>query len=621
MVVPRRAPVRPRVVSLDTHETLLLEDLIGSVAAKVNCGAIELVGERRTGKTMALAHLASLALGEQLGLVDDARSSDVQLSVANHFVVYTTCRSLGLTGLRYELAPWCRDDLIEYLLSTHPDRCASVMARVTSDDNEVLLEGKPELYCIVAEQMAANEAVPDIRAALRLGIAARAGDQQTLEDARFYSAAVLLGEHSLAQGRQQEMRDRGVSSELFGLLANRWVHILLTADRVASVLKRNAEHPFPTVKLPRALVAETARLARGDPEMLLCLRQLVEGSETQLMPMAASVLHVADPAWRPNRNRCSHLVGAYLSEAPWQGIDLHQANLQSADLRRADLQAANLEASRLSEANLRESRLGGARMASVLAFGADFSHADLSRAVLTDGRFAGAHFVRSILNGASAANADFRCANFECASLAAADLTGCDFRDALLRGADLRDSDLRNSNLSEQTLRQTLLTGANLASSDLSRCDLEFVELPRACFRDADLSNAWLTGSVIRGADFRNAQLRHAGLADIDWETADLRGADLRGCSFHLGSCRSGLVGSPYPCHGSRTGFYTDDYDDQTYKAPEEIRKANLCGADLRGTLIANVDFYLVDLRGAKYDSEQALHFRQCDAILSDRAM
>ena len=123
----------------------------------------------------------------------------------------------------------------------------------------------------------------------------------------------------------------------------------------------------------------------------------------------------------------------------------------------------------------------------------------------------------------------------------------------------------------------------------------------------------------MHGADFRNARLIHAGLADIDWERVDLRGADLRGCSFHLGSSRSGLVGSPYPGHGSRTGFYTNDYDDQSYKAPEAIRKANLCGADLRGASIADADFYLVDLRGARYDAEQAAHFRRCDAILVDR--
>ena len=43
------------------------------------------------------------------------------------------------------------------------------------------------------------------------------------------------------------------------------------------------------------------------------------------------------------------------------------------------------------------------------------------------------------------------------------------------------------------------------------------------------------------------------------------------------------MVGSTIPCEGSRTGFYTDDYNEQDYKSPEEIRKACLCGADLRG--------------------------------------
>jgi uncharacterized protein YjbI with pentapeptide repeats len=47
--------------------------------------------------------------------------------------------------------------------------------------------------------------------------------------------------------------------------------------------------------------------------------------------------------------------------------------------------------------------------------------------------------------------------------------------------------------------------------------------------------------------------------------------------------------------------------------------KANLCGADLRGALIDGVDFYLVDLRGARFDPEQELHFRRCRAILEAR--
>src|SRR5262249_1061863 len=98
-----------------------------------------------------------------------------------------------------------------------------------------------------------------------------------------------------------------------------------------------------------------------------------------------------------------------------------------------------------------------------------------------------------------------------------------------------------------------------------------------------------------------------------------LRDADLRGASFHLGSSRSGLVGSPIACEGSRTGFYTDDYHDQDVKPAEEIRKANLRGADLRGAKIEGVDFYLVDLRDARYTPDQAEHFRRCRAILEDR--
>ena len=94
----------------------------------------------------------------------------------------------------------------------------------------------------------------------------------------------------------------------------------------------------------------------------------------------------------------------------------------------------------------------------------------------------------------------------------------------------------------------------------------------------------------------------------------------MREAAFHLGSSRSGLVGSPIACEGSRTGFYTDDWSEQDFKSPEEIRKANLCGADLRGARIDNVDFYLVDLRGALLDPEQVVHIRRCGAILEARA-
>lgn len=55
------------------------------------------------------------------------------------------------------------------------------------------------------------------------------------------------------------------------------------------------------------------------------------------------------------------------------------------------------------------------------------------------------------------------------------------------------------------------------------------------------------------------------------------------------------------------------------YRPVEEIRKANLRGADLRGANVENTDFYLVDLRDAKYDAEQEAQFRRCGAILKTR--
>ena len=260
MISPRRAPVRPRVISSETGETVLLEDVVGSCTEQGHHGAIEIRGGPRTGKTVALAHLASLANADRLLLVDDARPADIQFGLSDRLVVYTTRCPLDITDQRYELAPWCDDDLIEYLRCQRADRCLSVMARFAADGSKELLDGKPELYCTIAEQMAASESVHDIRTALRQGIAALAGDEQTLQEARFYAAAILLGEQQLVEGRSPQMSRRGVSGELFDLLSYSSVQVLLTADRLISVLKEDSAHPFPKHEMPRRLVSETARI-------------------------------------------------------------------------------------------------------------------------------------------------------------------------------------------------------------------------------------------------------------------------------------------------------------------------------------------------------------------------
>ena len=166
--------------------------------------------------------------------------------------------------------------------------------------------------------------------------------------------------------------------------------------------------------------------------------------------------------------------------------------------------------------------------------------------------------------------------------LSGASLVGADLRSAKLEGADFSEADLSGAILKGLTLSGAQFTSTRFTGADLTRCNLEGMVLPGAVFADAELRDALLTGSHMPGADFRGARLRAAGLAEVEWEGVDLRGADLREAAFHLGSSRSGLVGSPIACEGSRTGFYTDDWSEQDFKSPEEIRKANLCGADLR---------------------------------------
>ena len=190
---------------------------------------------------------------------------------------------------------------------------------------------------------------------------------------------------------------------------------------------------------------------------------------------------------------------------------------------------------------------------------------------------------------------------------------------AKIDGTSFANVNFEQADLCGLPLRKANVRGANFSCASLRECDLEEVELPAADFHYAVLGSASLTSTRMPRANFTHASLCGARLADIDWEGADLLFADLRECTFHFGSSRSGLVGSPIASEGSRTGFYGDEFDQQTFRPPEEIRKANLCKADLTGAQLANTDFYLVDLRVAKYTADQFEHLRRCGAILFDK--
>src|SRR6266446_1002160 len=108
MILPQRAPVKPRIVLADEDE-LPLEHQIQQYLDRSECGMIALLGPHGTGKTTALRHLAAVFSGVgQLVLLDaeDALADDLDRLSATNLVVYAASApregpDLGV----YRLAP------------------------------------------------------------------------------------------------------------------------------------------------------------------------------------------------------------------------------------------------------------------------------------------------------------------------------------------------------------------------------------------------------------------------------------------------------------------------------------------------------------------------------------
>jgi uncharacterized protein YjbI with pentapeptide repeats len=345
-------------------------------------------------------------------------------------------------------------------------------------------------------------------------------------------------------------------------------------------------------------VPEIAGAARLRPEAIRSLESLVRHRpRSAAVPMAASILLRINPDWRPETESSFNLSSANLSSARCAGVDLRRAAMSEANFGGADLRGADLSGAGAISANFTGANLRGANLERTFLSQANFWTANLADASLRWAKMDGAN-----LTGTHCQRANFSRVSFLGSNFHEADFTGANFDEALFQDIDFTTA---------------LWAGASFVKAHMLKCNLEGLVLPDANFDHADLTGSLMTATRIRGGNFRGATLRQTGLAEIEWPNADLRDADFANASFHLGSSRSGLVGSVIAGEGSRTGFYTDEFQEQNFKAPEEIRKACLCGANLLGAKVEKTDFYLVDLRGAVYSSEQRKHFARTGAILA----
>jgi uncharacterized protein YjbI with pentapeptide repeats len=478
------------------------------------------------------------------------------------------------------------------------------------------MAGNPRLWRIVLDRLAEDSSLQDVTAALRSELDVRLPTPEDRRLACMCSYAMLVD----PKGKLP------IAKKLFGLnpsarqlLWHACIQTMLAGEHVARLLRDVAAPELLGFAIRPPIVNAAAETIRDDDLVIGRLRKILAGRTQTYHAMAASLLHATGRGWKPESKRAPHLIGAHLAGIRWPAIRLARLDISYADLSDADLHEAQLKNVTAYRTNLSNANLKGAMLKALSANTADFSGANLSNV-----RAPCAIFGRATLRGACLEGAELRHARFYQCDLRGARFNRADLSHASLSSAQLDEADFSNANLSQSilaalTLRVANFRGASFVSADLARCDLEGMELPGAVFDNALLRGAYLTGTRMPRARFCRANLTNAGLAEIEWEGADLRDADLRGATFHLGSSRSGLVGSPIASEGSRTGFYTDELFEQDFKAPEEIRKANLCHADLRGANIDGVDFYLVDLRHALYTPDQEQHFRRSGAILETR--
>lgn len=622
MLEPRAAIVRPRMMLSNSEGSMLLEDAIAARLEARRWGLIEIAGSAGSGKSTALAHLAHVFIGDSRVVVhdepDELDMMRLEIAATKGIAlvaepVYREVESSDVPQAEtWALARWLRDDLIEYLLAAHREQCASVIARVQRADTPHRLGGTPELWCLALEHMVADESIREPLDALRAALHSCSIDRGQLNAYRTHCFARLMNPAVALLHEVSNLHDQLYER----LVRHDVVQSILAAEHVVRRLQGSIPVDVLARRLPARLVKEIGVQLRGNRAAIVHLQRAANGADRSVHSMAISLLHAGGANWRPADDSAPLLAGAHLAGLRWPGVRLAQLSVSDANLTGADLSEAQILGMIAFRALLARASLRGASIKDLSARDAKLERADLSFLRAPEAILSDANLVEALLEGALLSQAAFDGADLSGARLCRADLWRSNFSGATVAGADFTGANLADCNLRGLNLRETQLAGAILNGAILDKCDLSEVALPGASLESASLVDADLTGTYMPGAKMHRAILVGTRLADISWEGADLRDANFDDSTFHMGSSRSGLVGSPLASEGTRTGFYTDEYTEQGFKAPEEIRKANLCRADLRGAKVEKVDFYLVDLRGALYSPEQEVHFQRCKAIL-----
>lgn len=263
MLVPQRAAVKPRVLVGD-QGGLLLETEIQELLDQGIRGIVAILGFAGAGKTTALQHLAAV-FPETPHLIlmdaDQAAEADFHALHSNHLVVYAAVTPRPFLHRKvFALAPWTKDDVIEYISARHREKSASIMTRIRWDspDNR---HGIPEIWLATVDELASDASIPNETEALRRYLLSLVPDAEVRRQVGDLSLALTAAQEagqSFGIGLAQEDIER-CTPALLQFIRYRKVLLLFAAEQLLDHLRGDKSPEFLFERQPRDLIRLVAR--------------------------------------------------------------------------------------------------------------------------------------------------------------------------------------------------------------------------------------------------------------------------------------------------------------------------------------------------------------------------
>jgi uncharacterized protein YjbI with pentapeptide repeats len=506
-----------------------------------------------------------------------------------------------------QLAPIDRDDVIDCVLARSPQRCQSVLERLQHDHFQWLWNDF-EIWSRLIDELIESDDDVEL-CLLRLLLREIAPTYREPDSFATFRLDKFVNEYYLKSLIVPSTPDGPFAERLIRLpcLARK-----LEADRIADRLRARDRKCLLTHCHPVAMTYLVSQI-KDDPRVVRFLRRSLKGPT---ISAAMTLLYCLDSSWRPLSLKAEKIQECVFPDAPWARVKWSDLSWSGCDFVQA-----NFSDSEFQDVVWLHGQLSGVT----------WDRSKAQRVMITKCKANGSSWNRinwesSHFDGSTFANTDWnesqiKGCRFTGCELESSKVKRAKWQDCRVIGSTFAKSDFSDTDLSGTVFHDCRFVDCTWDRSVLCECKLQGVNFEdnvfdEVDFREALMESALLTGSRGHRLQFCRANLKNAKLAEIVWEGCDLRGANLEGVVFHFGSTRCGLVGSPYPSHGTRTGFYTDTSEELIFKEPEAVRRAALLDCDLRGANLRGVDFYLVDLRGSIMTPEQRDQAEKTGAIL-----